>query len=83
MENAAETTTEPEGEWARAYVGKGTSRELLTLAAPLILANSFATVQFTVDRAFLSQYDPDAMGASMPAAMVFWLFFTLIQGTAG
>ncbi len=63
--------------------GKGTSRELLTLAAPLILANSFATVQFTVDRAFLSQYDPDAMGASMPAAMVFWLFFTLIQGTAG
>ena len=64
-------------------VGKGTSRELLTLAAPLILANSFATVQFTVDRAFLSQYDPDAMGASMPAAMVLWLFFTLIQGTAG
>ncbi len=61
---------------------RGGSRELLKLAIPLILANSFTTIQFTVDRAFLSQYDPDAMGASMPAALVFWLFQSMIFGTA-
>lgn len=61
----------------------GGSKELLVLAGPLILANSFTTIQFTVDRAFLSQYNPDAMGASMPAAMVFWLGMSLLHGTAG
>jgi multidrug resistance protein, MATE family len=61
----------------------GGSRELLKLALPLILANSFTTIQFTVDRAFLSRYDPDAMGASMPGAMVFWLFQAILFGTAG
>jgi MATE family multidrug resistance protein len=58
------------------------ARQLLTLAGPLIIANSFTTIQFTVDRAFLSQYNPDAMGASMPAAMVFWLAMSLLHGTA-
>ncbi|QEL14407.1 MATE family efflux transporter [Limnoglobus roseus] len=61
----------------------GGSRELLKLALPLILANSFTTIQFTVDRVFLSWYHPDAMGASMPAAMVFWFVFAFVQGTAG
>jgi multidrug resistance protein, MATE family len=61
----------------------GSSREILALAGPLILANSFTTIQFTVDRLFLSWYHPDAMGASMPAAMVFWFVFAFIQGTAG
>ncbi|MGL4422254.1 MAG: MATE family efflux transporter, partial [Gemmataceae bacterium] len=60
----------------------GGSRELLKLAIPLILASSFTTIQFSVDRAFLSQHDPDAMGASMPAAMVFWLILSLFHGTA-
>lgn len=61
----------------------GGSREILALAGPLILANSFTTIQFTVDRLFLSWYHPDAMGASMPAAMVFWFVFAFVQGTAG
>jgi MATE family multidrug resistance protein len=61
----------------------GGSAELLKLAGPLIIANSFTTIQFTVDRAFLSQYNPDAMGASMPAAMIFWLGMSLLFGTAG
>jgi multidrug resistance protein, MATE family len=61
----------------------GSNREILALAAPLILASSFTTIQFTVDRLFLSWYNPDAMGASMPAAMVFWFVFAFIQGTAG
>lgn len=57
-------------------------KPLLALAGPLIIANSFTTIQFTVDRAFLSQYDPNAMGASMPASMVFWLPMSLLHGTA-
>jgi multidrug resistance protein, MATE family len=57
-------------------------RQLVSLAGPLIIANSFTTIQFTVDRAFLSQYNPDAMGASMPASMVFWLLMSLLHGTA-
>lgn len=61
----------------------GGSKEILALAGPLILANSFTTIQFTVDRLFLSWHDPDEMGASMPAAMVFWFVFAFIQGTAG
>lgn len=61
----------------------GGSKELLKLAGPLIIATSFSTIQFTVDRAFLSQYDPDAMGASMPAMMIFWLGMSLLYGTAG
>ena len=61
----------------------GGSSELLKLAIPLIIANSFTTIQFTVDRAFLSQYNPDAMGASMQAGMVFWLGMSLLFGTAG
>jgi MATE family multidrug resistance protein len=61
----------------------GGTWELLKLAGPLIIANSFTTIQFTVDRAFLSQYNPDAMGASMPAAMIFWLGMSLLFGTAG
>ena len=58
------------------------AKQLLVLAGPLIIANSFTTIQFTVDRAFLSQYNPNAMGASMPAAMVFWLAMSLLHGTA-
>lgn len=60
----------------------GSSREILALAGPLILANSFTTIQFTVDRLFLSWHNPDEMGASMPAAMVFWFVFAFIHGTA-
>lgn len=61
----------------------GSSREVLALAAPLILASSFTTIQFTVDRVFLSRYHPDAMGAAMPASMVFWFAFAFVQGMAG
>lgn len=61
----------------------GGSRELLFLAAPLIVSQSFMTVQVFVDTVLLSWYDPRAMAASFPAVMWFWLPFSLLQVTAG
>ncbi len=61
----------------------GASRELLKLAAPLILSQSFMTIQIAVDRILLSRHDPDEVAASFPAVMLFWLPFGLLQGIAG
>lgn len=61
----------------------GGSRELLSLAAPLIVSQSFMTVQIFVDTVLLSWYDPRAMAASFPAVVWFWLPFGLLQVTAG
>jgi MATE family multidrug resistance protein len=61
----------------------GGSRELLALAAPLIVSQSFMTVQVFVDAVLLSRHDPREMAASFPAVMWFWLPFGLLQVTAG
>ncbi len=61
----------------------GGSRELLTLAAPLIVSQSFMTVQVVADTILLSHHDPKEMAASLPAVMWFWLPFSLLQFTAG
>ena len=60
----------------------GGSRELLALAVPLVLSNGFLTAQITLDRLMLSWYGPGEVAASLPAAMLFWLPFALVQGTA-
>ena len=61
----------------------GTSRELLALAVPLIIGNAFITLQLTVDRMMLSWSDQDSIAAAFPAAMLFWLPFSLLQGVSG
>ncbi len=61
----------------------GGSRELLTLAGPLIVGNAFITLQLNIDRMMLSWADQDMLAAAFPAAMLFWLPFSLLQGTAG
>src|SRR5256714_5078513 len=61
----------------------GGSRELLTLAAPLVVSQSFMTVQVFLDTILLSWHDPREMAASFPAVMWFWLPFGLLQVTAG
>src|SRR5688572_26018792 len=61
----------------------GGSRELLGLALPLIVSQSFMTVQVFVDTILLSWHNPDEMAASFPAVMWFWLPFGLLQVTAG
>ncbi|QJW95845.1 MATE family efflux transporter [Frigoriglobus tundricola] len=61
----------------------GGSRELLKLALPLIVSQSFMTVQVFVDTVLLAWHDPLEMAASFPAVMWYWLFFGLLQVTAG
>lgn len=61
----------------------GGSRELLSLAVPLIVSQSFMTVQIFVDTVLLSWHDPLEMAASFPAVMWYWLPFGLLQVTAG
>jgi MATE family multidrug resistance protein len=53
------------------------------LALPLILSSSFMTLQLTIDRAMLSKYELDAAAAAIPAALLFWTPFTLLQNIAG
>lgn len=61
----------------------GGSRELLALAAPLIVSQSFMTVQVFVDTILLAWHDSREMAASFPAVMWFWLPFGLFMVTAG
>jgi MATE family multidrug resistance protein len=61
----------------------GSSRELLALAAPLVLSQSFMTVQVFLDTILLSWHDQLEVAASLPAVMWFWLPFGLLQVTAG
>lgn len=62
---------------------RGDSWELLRLAGPLILSQSFMTVQIFVDTILLAWHDPHEMAASFPAVMWFWLLFGFLQATAG
>jgi MATE family multidrug resistance protein len=61
----------------------GGSKELLALALPLIVSQSFMTVQVFVDTVLLAWHDPREMTASFPAVMWYWLVFGLLQVTAG
>src|SRR4051794_32001886 len=42
----------------------GGSKELLKLALPLVLSQSFMTIQIAVDRVLLSRHNPDEVAAS-------------------
>jgi len=64
------------------WSGPGGGRELLALAWPLILSNSFWTLQIALDRILLSHHSSDEVAASMPAAMLFWTPFNLLFHTA-
>lgn len=59
------------------------SRQLLSLAAPLIVSQSFMTVQVFVDTVLLSWHNELEMTASFPAVMWYWLLFGFLQITAG
>lgn len=57
-------------------------REILQIAWPLIVANSFWNIQLTVDRIFLGNYSTEALGAAMAVAGIFWTPMALLQQTA-
>lgn len=57
-------------------------KEILRLAWPLIIANSFWNLQFTIDRVFLARHSTEALGAAMAVMGVFWVPMALLQQTA-
>ncbi len=57
-------------------------KEILTLAWPLIIANSFWNIQLTIDRIFLGMYSTESLGASMAVTGVYWVPMALLQQTA-
>jgi MATE family multidrug resistance protein len=70
-------------QWLRRWYGEpGGARELLTIAWPLILANSFWTFEVTLDRMYLSRVGSLEVAASVPGAGLFWTPFILLQNTA-
>jgi MATE family multidrug resistance protein len=62
---------------------KVTYKEILKLAWPLIIANSFWNIQLTIDRVYLGMYSTEALGAAMAVMGVFWVPMALLQQTAG
>jgi MATE family multidrug resistance protein len=64
------------------WTGPGGGRELLALAWPLVVSNSFFTLQIALDRALLSRHASETVGAAMPAVLLFWTPFALVQFTA-
>ncbi len=62
---------------------RGGSRELFRLAGPLIVSQSFMTVQVFVDTILLARHNDLEMAASFPAVMWYWLGFGFLQITAG
>src|SRR4051794_26687253 len=65
-----------------ADAGHGGTRELLRLAWPFILSNSFWTLQILIDRVLLSRAGSEEVGAGMAAALLYWTPINLLQNTA-
>src|SRR5437764_5655649 len=59
-----------------------TIRQLLRVAWPLVLSNSFWALQISLDRILLSHHSSVAVGASMAAVMVLWVPLSLLQYTS-
>lgn len=57
------------------------AKPILTLAWPLILANSFWNLQLVIDRVILGHYSTEALGAAMAVMGVFWIPMALLQQT--
>lgn len=56
--------------------------EILKLAWPLIVANSFWNLQMTIDRLYLGALSTDSLGAAVAVMGVFWVPMALLQQTA-
>ncbi len=57
-------------------------KEILSIAWPLIIANSFWNLQLTIDRVFLGAHSTESLGAAMAVMGVFWVPMSLLQQTA-
>src|SRR4051812_44099291 len=76
------TEVQPTTSLPSAPTGGSSYSQVLKLAWPLIVSNSFTTIQVFVDRLFLTKYDPDAVAAATSAMMLFWIPFVLLFFTS-
>ena len=58
-------------------------KQILAIAWPLIVANSFWNCSLTIDRIYLGAWSTEALGAAMAVMGVFWTPMALLQQTAG
>lgn len=58
-------------------------KSLLLIAWPLIVSNSFTTIQITIDRLMLSWLDADVASSATAAIMVYWLPYVFLFSVAG
>lgn len=63
-------------------ISRSETRNLLVLAWPLIISNSFTTLQITIDRLFLSKLGSEVVGGTLFAVTLFWTPFVLFHFTA-
>lgn len=60
---------------------RGSVRELLNVALPLMLSQGSLTVMHVIDRAFLKHYSLDSLAASLPSGLLYWSLLSLPIGT--
>ncbi len=58
-------------------------KQIIQIAWPLIIANSFWNLQLTIDRIFLGMLSTESLGAAMAVMGVFWVPMALLQQTSG
>ncbi|MCB1202349.1 MAG: MATE family efflux transporter [Leptospiraceae bacterium] len=57
-------------------------KEILIIAWPLVVANSFWNLQLTIDRLFLAEYSTESLAAATAVMGVFWTPMALLQQTS-
>jgi len=60
----------------------GTLGELLTVAWPLMISTGSASLQFLIDRIFLTWYSTDAVAAAFSAGIIHWTLVSVFFGAA-
>jgi multidrug resistance protein, MATE family len=67
----------------RRWNGPGGYHHVLRVGLPLLAGMASLTVMHLTDRLFLGWYSQDALAASMPAGIVYFLFTSFFLGTVG
>ncbi|MCA9076873.1 MAG: MATE family efflux transporter [Planctomycetaceae bacterium] len=59
---------------------RGSARELLEVAIPLMISSGSVSLMHVVDRIFLTWWSVDALAATLPAGITFWAAVSLPMG---
>ncbi|MEZ6051364.1 MAG: MATE family efflux transporter [Planctomycetaceae bacterium] len=73
-------TMSEDGAEAASSEYRGSVRELLEVAIPLIISSGSVSLMHVVDRIFLTWWSVDALAATLPAGITFWAAIALPMG---